>query len=230
MKYIPKLSIILAIYLGSIEFVYASEIKPASYSFDKPTGVGTWSYHDDTGIQLMDDEYGIEPFGADLGNGPAYEWVGWHGYPVVNIDFNFGSVVEIDKIIVGTTQDWIPDVIVPNIGIFSSSDGLSWGSLISSVITPQSISNNYKYFSIELDNLGIVSEFIRVELSFSENGPWTFTDEIDFFGSSSSVSEPTTMAIFGFGLLGLFGLTGLKHKYAVKGNVNGKHCSRLTAA
>ena len=55
------------------------EILPDSYVFDKLTDTGTYQYHDWTGEQLIDGSYGTMPWFANLGNGPAYEWVGWRG-------------------------------------------------------------------------------------------------------------------------------------------------------
>lgn len=81
------------------------EILPTSYSVDKATDVGSYMYHDETGKQLIDGKYGVAPWSANLGNGNAYEWLGWVNDTPVNIDFNLGSSVEINQIRIGTVQD-----------------------------------------------------------------------------------------------------------------------------
>lgn len=63
------------------------EVVPESYTFDQPTNVGSYEYHDWTGVQLIDGQYGGDKYSFDLGNGRAYEWLGWSRKPVVNIDF-----------------------------------------------------------------------------------------------------------------------------------------------
>ena len=50
-------------------------IVPISYT-KSLTDVGTYEYHDWTGQQLIDGEYGEDAWSADLGNGPACEWLG----------------------------------------------------------------------------------------------------------------------------------------------------------
>lgn len=56
---------------------------------------GTYNYFDDTDIQLIDGIIGDHIIGANLGNGNAYEWVGWYtNDPVIN--FTFDSVVTCD--------------------------------------------------------------------------------------------------------------------------------------
>src|SRR5580693_1478272 len=58
----------------------AIPLVPISYTATPGEGTnqgGYYNYFDDTGHQLTNGIYGVNDYSADLGNGPAYEWVGW---------------------------------------------------------------------------------------------------------------------------------------------------------
>ncbi len=181
------------------------EITPVSYSFDRATDVGSYDYVDSGGIQLTDGQYGVAPWWADLGNGPAYEWVGWVWDSPVNIDFNLGSLVEINQINIGTVQDVPDDVVLPSVNLYSSNNGSTW-NLFHNYFVPESDLNNEKYYTYNFTDLSITGQYFRVSLYNSYDGPWTFTDEIDFYhDSTASVPEPATMLLFGSGIVSLIG-------------------------
>lgn len=92
------------------------EVVPESYYFDQETDVGRFEYHDYTGFQLIDGVYGGEAYSLDLGNGNAYEWVGWRGNEIVNIDFFFNAEImrPINEIRVGVSQSRTDDVVFPD--------------------------------------------------------------------------------------------------------------------
>ncbi|HXG48674.1 MAG TPA: hypothetical protein VNO52_13700, partial [Methylomirabilota bacterium] len=166
------------------------EILPRHYSFDQATDTGTYSYHDETGMQLVDGVRGIAPWDSDLGHGPGYEWVGWASDPVVNIDFTFGSLTRIDAIHVSTTQDHLDDVVLPH--VFLYADNGTGFSLIASLLNPESSANDRQYRTFQFDTTGLDALRIRVSLHQSLDGPWTFTDEIDFFQNRDCVPESTS--------------------------------------
>lgn len=184
----------------------AAEIVPVSYTFDQATACGTYCYHDEGGGQLTDGIYGVEGWTVDLGNGNAQEWVGWVYTPTVNIDFHFATAVNVSEIRVGSTQDNLGDVVLPSVAVFSSSDGLAW-SLVSQLSVPESSSNDRSlvglgpHTTLTLSGLGITNaSYVRVALSESVDGPWTFTDEVDFIGTAAAVPEPETWLLMGAGL------------------------------
>ena len=166
-------------FLANAEII---ELSPHSYSFDQETGVGAFEYNDEKGNQLVDGKRGSDQFWYDnLGNGPAYEWVGWLHKPVVNIDFSFGQLFHFDSVTIGSIQDHSDDVVIPNIELLISSDGVSWSS-IASVINPETEQNNYARQDITITNLNTYqTSLVRVSLKHALDGPWTFVDEIDFF-------------------------------------------------
>lgn len=188
--------------------VRSAELVPLSYVFDRATDCGTWCYPD-TGGELTDGVYGARGWGADLGNGNAAEWVGWFEDTPVNIDFDFGQAVIISSVSVGTTQDHVEDVVIPSVAVYRSDDGSQW-DLVRSLGVPESSTYDQNYLDttkphifLALDDLGIsAARYVRVSLSHSANGPWTFTDEIDFVGAP--VPEPETYALMlaGLGVLG----------------------------
>lgn len=176
------------------------EVIPQSYSFDRATDTGTYQYHDWTGRQLIDGAYGSNDWRQNLGNGNAYEWVGWANDPVVNIDFTFAQKTKINQISVGTTQDHIHDVVIPDAYFYGYSNG-NWLAL-GSIISPESSANDWTHKTLTLGGLNAEFQKFRVSLRHNINGPWTFTDEIDFY-QMSAVPLPASIWMMGAGLMGL---------------------------
>lgn len=203
-KYIFAASVFFASF--SAHALPLVEINPLSYSFDKATDSGSYNYSDWGGAQLTDGQYGTAPWYANLGNGPAYEWVGWVHDPVVNIDFDFGSATNINKVNIGTVQDHVNDVVLPSAELLSSLDGVNWSS-IASIYSPESSLNNNQYKTLEFDNISATSQYFRVSLMHSLNGPWTFADEVDFYQDVSAVPEPSMVMLLATGFIGLIGFT-----------------------
>lgn len=175
------------------------EVVPESYYFDQETDVGRFEYHDYTGFQLIDGVYGGEAYSLDLGNGNAYEWVGWRGNEIVNIDFFFNAEImrPINEIRVGVSQSRTDDVVFPDLHILSSKDGKEW-SLLDSIINPESNAYNntkgvFTFAGLELST----NDYVRVSATWNDNGPWTFIDEIDFY----SVSSPSLAFILSLSAL-----------------------------
>lgn len=195
------------------------EIKPLDYLFDQATSSGSYDYHDETGFQLTDDMYGTNIWYEDLGNGNSYEWLAWNNKPVVNIDFVMDDYQIINQIKVGSTQDSLTNVVLPNISIYernSLSDG--W-KMVAKEIVQESIDNNITYKSYNFEDLSIGSKFIRVQASFNTDGPWTFIDEVDFLTTQENFESyslnknlnaevPLSSSL----VLALFGVIGLARK------------------
>ena len=192
--------------LFTFTFVFSAkaalvEVLPQSYTFDRATDCGTYCYHDETGVQLIDGIYGSNIWQANLGNGPAYEWLGWTDRGV-SLIFDFGNVTTINQIVVGTVQDHINDVVFPSVYAYTSSDGVNYGSLIGSLSVPESSANDQTHGSLTLSGFNQASRYFMVDLAFSFNGPWTFADEVDFYQTASTpVPAPQSLLLLSMGLL-----------------------------
>ena len=100
-------------------------LMPLSYT--APTGeTGMVSYFDDTGRQLTDGVYGADDILADLGQGTAYEWVGWtEATDPITLTFSFTGEVNIQAVEVGIDHREGLGIFVPElISINGSSFGL----------------------------------------------------------------------------------------------------------
>ena len=163
-------------------------VVPLSYGMDV---MPHSSYSDNTGRQLNDDQVGVSGYNVNLGQGNAYEWLGWNSNQV-NVDFDFGRTTLIDTVKVGATQDeYTTNVTLPSIEVFQRV-GDSWVSA-GTLLVPQSSANNKGTYSTEprrsldLSGLNIQSRYVRVSLK--GNGSWIFVDEIDFANGSAASAE-----------------------------------------
>jgi len=179
------------------------EVQPISYVFDKATQSGKYDYHDITGNELIDGLYGSNIFEDDLGNGPADEWVGWGGQSTVNIDFTFNQSQIINSIAVGSIQDKVTNVVLPNIFLFSRNSEQDTWNLLAEQLVPESVANNGYHYTYNFDELSITDQFIRVQANWNLDGPWTFIDEVDFYTNDINVPEPSTFALFALGVMGI---------------------------
>lgn len=178
----------------------ATEVVPASYTFDVGTACGSWCYHDPGFTKLTDGLYGTAGWARNAGA----EWAGWVWPGVVNIDFDFGAAKRIDTVMVGSTQDDLSDVVLPSVTVWEKvgADWVSRGSLV----VPASAANNVSSGSgdphgfLTLSGLGINSRYVRVSLG--QNGPWVFADEVNFLAPAVPEPETYAMMLAGLGLLG----------------------------
>ncbi len=162
-------------------------VTPVSYVINQAPNS---SYRDFTGGQLIDGQAGVAGYNVNLGQGTAYEWLGWNNTPTINIDFDFGRTVFIDTLKVGSTQTSTTDRVLPSLEVFTKVAG-NWVSA-GSLVVPVSSANNYSSSSqsprrsLEIGGLNLNSRHVRVTLK--ANGNWTFVDEIGF-GHSGPVSS-----------------------------------------
>lgn len=200
MKTFLKLVVLLFIPLAFTTHAALVEISPLNYFFEEATDCGTYCYHDETGNQLTDGQYGTNIWQANLGNGNAYEWLGWTDRSV-SIVFDFGVNTTINQIVVGTVQDHLNDVVFPSVFVSTSLDGLNWGLQFASLVVPENTANNLTHGSLTLSGLSETARYFVVELQFALNGPWTFSDEIDFYQNvTPEVSAPGSLILLSLGL------------------------------
>jgi hypothetical protein len=124
----------------------AQQIWVPVLSYSAPPGeTGMVSYFDDTQNQLADGIYGLDDILADLGNGTAYEWVGWTELTdPVTLTFTLQDNVSLSSIEIG----------------FNHRDGLG-------VFIPERVTINGLDFMLPAD---AVPNNKRADLSF--NGPF----------------------------------------------------------
>ena len=183
--------------------VQAATLTATGYSFDQPTGCGSWCYEDTGGTELTDGVLGYAGWAIDDGA----PWVGWRNTAQVNIDFTFAGPNIFDSVSIGSTQDSPLDVVLPNISIFSSSDHVNW-TLQGSLLTPPSNANNNDPYStaphtfLTLSGLNFTAPYVRVQLN--SNCCFMFADEVRFTGTAApaGVPEPAAWASM---ILGFFG-------------------------
>jgi hypothetical protein len=170
----------------------AQSVIPTSYVAMPGEGVnqgGTYNYYDDTGSQLTDGIYGANAWSANLGNGPAYEWVGWR---IANpeIAFQFSTPETISHVGIDFNR--------------TESDGLFLPSTVTIDGTAFTVDPN----AIPDDTRGTVYFYgdwtgstVTVDLSDNNTSDWIFVDEFTF--NSVCVPEPSVFGILagGFGLL-----------------------------
>ena len=186
----------------------AVQITPTSYTFIPGTKQGTYSYVDETGVQLIDGEYGTVHL---LNQSLAVPYLGWMAEHVT-IDFEFAQVNTFNEVTVSALQNWLGNIVLPDVYLNTSVDGVTW-TPVASLITPEAFQNNYTKQLLTLSGLDVTTKYLQVQLKRNVNGPWIFTDEILFAGivldtqlTGSSTAVPdggSSAALLGLALAGL---------------------------
>jgi hypothetical protein len=193
--------------VGGVVAANAVQVDPASYSFVPGSKQGTYSYADEGGTQLTDGIYGPSRLRSQE---DAVPYVGWQA-PLVTINFNFAEQTTFNSVTVSSLQAWIGNIALPDVFLYSSTDGQNW-TQVSSLITPESSVNNYQKGSLTLSGLDFTTEFLQIQLGRNNIGKWIFVDEIDFDGFVPSTSETvgtnvpevsSTLALLGLGMSSL---------------------------
>jgi len=168
-----KLALVLGWALTASLTARAQFVVPTSYTAT-PGGVGGYTYFDDTGSQLTDGVLGVDDYTADLGNGNAYEWVGWTD-PNPMITFFFPSSITLQTVEIG----------------FNRNNGAG-------IYLPASVSINGTVFNLNGDEIpdgtrdflnyhgAWTGSMLQVDLTAA--GSYTFVDEMKF--STANVPEP----------------------------------------
>lgn len=199
MNRVGLVSVLIA--LGCVT-TWATPITPTSYTAT-PGEVGGFAYYDWTGQQLTDGVLGADNWRLDLGNGHAYEWVGWLvANPVIT--FDFGQLVSLNSLGLHLNNWGSGAVNLPaGINITFSEDGVAFGNELAYGITND---GNRAARFFDFDTPGAVARYVRVNLYDLPNANgWIFVSEARFDGEylapPPSVPEPLSLLLIGSGLL-----------------------------
>ncbi|MBL8047931.1 MAG: PEP-CTERM sorting domain-containing protein [Chthonomonas sp.] len=155
-----------------------------SVSYSAPTGDGVaqglpYDLTDQTGRQLQDRIPGADQWRANLGQGAAYEWVGWRNAEPA-IEFRFAPATRIDRIRIGFARNESSRIYVPPVII------LNW---VFYNINPALVAPNSRGFITVLGRWE--TETLRLQLVDGNTQRWILVDEIEFY----SVPEPASVLL-----------------------------------
>jgi hypothetical protein len=195
--------------LGSAVSTYAVPVTPSSYSFVPGTKQGSYSYADETSNQLTDGLYGPTRITSQ---DDAVPYVGWNA-ELVTIDFTFDELTTFDSVSVSALQAWVGNIVIPDVYLLTSADGLNW-TPVATILTPESSQNNSSKRAVTFTDLNLTTEYIQIQLGRNNIGPWMFVDEITFESASNpalgasvvgtNVPEVgSTLALLGIGISSL---------------------------
>ena len=185
----------------------AQSVLPTSYVATPGEGIsqgGTYNYFDDTGSQLTDGIYGVNDWSANLGNGPAYEWVGWRSTDPV-ITFQFSAPVTINQVGIDFNLNQSASILLPTTVTIGGTDFS---------VNPNAISDDTRgtlYFNGNWTGSSLTVDLVDSTVCDTRN--WIFVDEITF-SNAAVVPEPSSSILLagGFGLLVLW----LRHHKMVR--------------
>jgi len=193
----------------------AQFVQPVSYSMSNGYGQasgGSFNYWDDTyngtgstnvdgaaltnGLgQLTDSIVGGDDWGANLGSGPAYEWVGW-----ININpeiiFDYGTAQQISRIDVHVNNFNAGGVsIFGTVRVGYSDDGVNFGNYQSITTSDADRADlSARFYALNLVEQG-AHRYVRLE--FTRTNTWLFISEI------RAVPTPGALALLPLGVLAL---------------------------
>lgn len=199
-------------------------VVPVSYDMLNG-GIGTYNYLDNTyngsgdpaaaytwlsgGLgQLTDGVLGASNVTANLGNGKAYEWVGWFRTDPV-ITFDFGNVIELWTIGIHSCSAGFGSGIVlfNNVKLSFSNDGVNFGGDINyapTVAEREEVAASFKTVALNKE-----ARYLRAEFTNEQN--WTFLSEVQFTGiaPATETPEPGSLAAM---ISGLGALVAIKRR------------------
>ncbi len=148
--------------------------------------------------QMLDGVTGVDDWEADLGNGNAYEWLGWiNTNPTIT--FDFGSTTAFTNASFHTNNNGVGGVGMWGSADFSfSDDGVTFGGDTTRTTTAlERADPTARYLTSDLSASG---RYLRVHFNDGDQ-PWIFISEAKF--NTSPVPEPGSMAVLGLGVVAL---------------------------
>jgi len=167
----------LAVGVTLVSTAQAQEVvMPVSYVSTPGEGrpLGLYDYLDETGSQLTDGVTGLDNVVADLGNGPAYEWVAWKTVePTITFTFS-EAVIMITSVQLGLARsDGVNRIHLP------STVTVGGTMFVPSGVEIANDTRGFLTFSGSWSGTNIA-------IQLSDNDPtwWVFLDEVRFFGQA----------------------------------------------
>jgi len=147
---------------------------PFTYTADGGQSGGL-PYTDETGGQLNDGDHGTDVWAEDLGNGPAYEWIGWQNVEPT-IVLNLGDPPKkIGAVLIHANNSGVDGVVGPARVLFAASQNGSVYGPDRVVEVPVGGTGSI-WIRIEGDPEEV--RYIRLRLQDDKPNKWTFISEI----------------------------------------------------
>jgi Discoidin domain-containing receptor 1/2, DS-like domain len=207
-------SVVVLVWLASSALA-GTPVAPITY--EMPNGGGTahgggWNFWDELydgdgdntvdgdllsgGLgQLTDGVVGLDNWQTDLGNGIAYEWIGWWSGFNPTITFDFGAVIDFE-----TIEIHVNNSANGSVGMFwhadlsFSSDGLDFGDDLLYTADNDVLSDpSARFIVIDIPRS---AQYVRVALDHRPGMYWLFLSEVRF----TKVAEPCFGDLNGDGL------------------------------
>jgi hypothetical protein len=187
-KFLVLFALVLPLFWSSS--AAATSLVPTNYVATPGEGTaqgGYYNYFDDTGHQLTDGIYGVNDWSANLGNGIAYEWVGWR-VADPTITFQFFAPVTINQVGVDFNRTESDLIFLPSTVVIGGTDF---------TVNPNAIPDDTR--GTLFFNGSWTGTTLTVNLSDCSTSDWIFVDEITFNGVAC-VPEPSVFAVLTCGL------------------------------
>lgn len=131
--------------------------------------------------QLLDGLTGTSNWQANLGNGRAYEWIGWDNFGTITLDFQFPAARSFSSITIGYAIDSVSSITQPDqIAVSFSSEGTVYSTPINYIkgIDYKAKTQKSRYEVILTLPTAATGNFVKIAITYPSW--WLFLDEISF--------------------------------------------------
>jgi hypothetical protein len=111
---VPRVVYFAVIWFAGLLAARAQLVVPVSYTENSTGSTGEFTYFDTTPpSKLTDGVLGTDNWQADLGHGPAAEWVGWDNGVIPSLVFTFTGGPTINQVQVGFNRSEEVNIFLP---------------------------------------------------------------------------------------------------------------------